>query len=218
MKGKSYNIYFPKTVTIGCLTYKVKYFKFSEHARNDGLFLGASSVIKITKENSLQYAAYIYLHEIFHAIDYVYFTSSLDEDTIIILSKSWYNFIVSNIFDFSKYEIPKFVDICGFKYKVGFSDIINKQSLSTVLSSVNTSDQIILVDDSVIQDNEKPSKERLISAFLESVSVAMATEYNYKNNECMDGMVYSQLGNAVYQVFRDNKIDKLIKQVARSVV
>lgn len=206
----------PKKVRVGGIIYDIEHFLFSEHSRNDGLCITTASKIKINKMSYYhnQYTTYVYLHELFHAIDHTYLGNVLEEDTVIMLTKGWLNFIVSNKFDFNKYVVSKNINICGVKYKVILENLnLQTTDISRIIVDTDVKEQRLSLDTSFMSDNESISNQRLIIAFLQGVSNIIAIEYNIADNFDFCDIESNVFANAVYQVIKDNKVDQLIRSV-----
>ena len=205
----------PKRIKVGGVTYTVIYSTFPVNSEIDGFHSYNELLIKvnINKQYNLQYILYNFLHEIFHAIDAVYMNKVFTEHSIFLLSKAWYHFIFYNNFTFNNYSLPKFLYIFTTLYKITYSDKLGTYDLH--LNDIEFSFSEAELRVSTISNDTKFSKEILQVNLIEAIILGMIKEYNFSNHEDFEDINTTILSNGIYQVFKDNELDIVIRSALK---
>ena len=137
-------IKFPKVVKVGGLQYKITFpYKFVDQPTYVGLHNGPSTSIKIAdtyqecrRENQVLLETYI--HELLHAIDFVYGGDCVDEDTIAVFARAWLQILQDNNLYLYTNRVPKKIKIGCFTYTVNFPYSSSETSKSTIATTSNS--------------------------------------------------------------------------------
>lgn len=198
----------PKTISIGGNIITVEFpYTFKHDEELLGLYEHIESNIKITdKWNSkIRSECNVHeslIHEAFHGIDYIYCGGDINHDLLTQLSLGWYQVLVDNII-FTHKSIPNKVKIGGFEFKIlkeyefydddGTYAFVNSICQEIGLSTHKTSSEYI--------------KRQL------TYVITRAIMYYYFSCEeiDIDDMTLQRFSNGIHQVFKDNKIEALVK-------
>ena len=202
----------PKKVKIGCFDYKVVFpFKF-DGCNSDclGLCKNVETTIYISNNNiAKQKVVVVFLHEIIHAIDSVYFHSIFSEKIIERLAETIYLLVLDNNIRFidDKY-IPKKIRIGGLFYNVihpsdfqGFEDGTN---------SLGKHDKLTIH----INRSRNNGDRYIKSTFIYQIIHALINVYeidDMSDDGTFAGDSIYLLSNVIYQIFLDNNLEKVIK-------
>lgn len=205
----------PKKLKVGGLIYQVILKDFEDNPELDGHHSGTKLVIEINSNETYddQYIMYIFIHELIHAIDLAYTDNMIDEDTVILLSKGLLNFIRWNDFDFDKNIIPSSIIICGTRYKVIYPYIPEGYDNQDTISEVSPFEMYIRLNNTV--HGNKINIERIKIMFIECVIDLILKEYNLKYDDEEENFNVSSFTTGVYQVIKDNQLDKVIRRLKK---
>lgn len=205
------NIKLPKTIKVGGIDYKIIILdKFKDddmsawgyHCKSDAEILLLSNYdnepISITSQ------IHTLLHEIIHAIDSIYCKYVFTEDQVEKLTDILYQIFADNDLYIGEHKLPKYIKILGKKFK-----IIKEYKFE----DWNNSDPRVLL--SVSETNIKCSKckscDTIKSDMLETILKYLCNiHFNKEEQENIDIHTFS---SGVYQVIKDNKLDKLIRSI-----
>ena len=207
----------PKTVRIGGFIYDVIYpHVFIEEFDYTGSCSYYAQELKISGVgNSVERSDYsivsTFLHELVHAIDYVYCGNCLEERSVEKLETLLFSIIRSNPLLFSE-DTPKRVDILGNRYEVLYPHVF--EDAEGNLSIIDMSRGVIMIKDSI--DSIVVKKPIITVALLFSIFCSGEIK-----NILGDGEEYpftskklKSFCNGLYQVIIDNNIEELFRKLS----
>lgn len=205
----------PSTVKVGGLTYKIQMKDLNRDvARTAGNCKDACGSIVINKNNDFQIVVNTIIHELVHAIDFVYCGCSMSENTVEILSNSIYQVIVDND-DFLNGNIPDYLNICGFKYKIefpdDFQDLFCEDDNEFVLAYCDIENIKIYLSEKIV--GLDLSKDIIVSNLVYAVMNAIIDRYNIKKEDFNSEIYLSQFCFGLQQVFSEINIKKIYNEM-----
>ena len=215
---KNNSIKFPKIVKVGSLQYTVVFpYVFVDQPTYVGLHNGPTAIIRIAdtyqeSKRGNQVLLETYMHELLHAIDFVYGCDSVDEDTIAVFARAWLQVLQDNNLFLYTQQVPKRVKVGCFTYKVNYPYSSVENSKTTIATTSNSRLDInIDHDDGAENFSLKFIKVVLLHGIMSAISCT------YFNNDADEGEINSMthmkktsMSNGLYQVLTDNKVDMLI--------
>lgn len=196
----------PDKLKIGGFDYKVILKdRLKDNEKDIGLCICDSLEILIARYN----AGYEYspskiiqtlLHEIFHAIDFVYCDEQLEESAVRKLETLWFAVLVDNNLYINSNKFPNSIKILGQTYTI---DYLHKyeNGMESTLISARIPDLKILIDKNKVHDDI--IKMRLLFC----VTGILLSEVDFKEDEEFSTLAFSQ---GLYQVLKDNKLEAFI--------
>lgn len=148
------------------------------------------------------------LHEIFHAIDFVYCRDPMSEDLITSLSYSWFDFLVHNDLMLDSKKLPKKIRCRGFVYDVVYPACEVTQMDSGNLFSTTNHNALKIF----IRKFRKESVYYIKAKFLYSIGNLIMTRDSSINEDTRNIVSDSAFLGGVFQVLLDTKLDKLIRE------
>jgi len=211
---------FPKTVKVGGLVYTIMFpHIFIDQPTYVGLHNGFSSAIRIAdvyqghrREN--QIIVETYMHELLHAIDFVYCGDSIEEDTIAVYARAWLQILQDNELYLYSDKLPKKVKIGCFIYKVKYPHS-SVESSKSIVSSTSNDRLVISIDNS---DGSEKFHSRFVKvALLHGISSGISCVYFNNSNSTEEADEITKIrktsfSHGIYQVITDNKVDVLINK------
>lgn len=210
----------PKKVKIGYATYNIKFpYTFYNNGNFAGLHEGPWHSIKISNiyndhEISSQRALTIFMHELIHAIDFVYSGQCLSEHehTVESFASAFIQIFRDNNLYLRSDTIPKSVRVGGVVYNIVYPfDFWDSPDFVNV-SCNHGIHEIYLGKES---DNREFSHEYVKFSLIYTIIHAMIVVYDIENfaseGNGIDYNLLNPFAGGVYQTFRDNKIDNVIR-------
>lgn len=207
----------PKEVEIGGLLYTIHYpYEFEEGPESnkvDGLQTWPDCTVCIKKQHNNQRLVEILIHELFHAIDYVYTDYVLSDNEPLhdrFSSALYYVFSHNKIITNSK--IPKYVDILGYKYNIS-DKVCFEDCVKIYASCSNRSKQFIMLAKSAfdVDISLVNRKIELINSILKMIQQILQVSEEERRIMCVHS-----LSQGIYQVFRNANIEELAWESRRS--
>ena len=90
---------------------------------------------------------------------------------------------------------------------------LNRESSDEIISYTSINKGIIKLDNNIDFSGDKASIERIAAEFIEGITYCIAVEYNVIEELDRLNVDTTVLASGIYQVFKDNKLDKLIRSV-----
>ena len=218
MKGDNMLI-LPKKLNVGPIIYDVLFpYNSSEDSSFVGLHEPLQSRIKIANvfENtklSVPNIHQTFLHEIFHAIDHIYCGDTINsfnnsDDIIEQLSKGWYQVLYENRI-FTIKSLPKTIRMAGMGYKITtgykFEDHMDASYWIRKLQN-----EICLGKGN---SDYKFGEQYIFQMFIFTIHQLVWDIYYSDNKEDkLDRNIGYSFSNGILQVFRDNKIEQMLKK------
>jgi len=197
----------PKVINICGLEHKIVYpYIFKNDSDLLGLYERAQACIKITdmymnEERPEQGIKETLIHESFHGIDYMVCSNTLDHDILTDLSIGWYQVLKDNNL-FSYKSMPKKVRVGGFDYTVEFPYVFEDEDSGWGETNNNSLNLRLSDSDTTGKFPDEFIRQQLIYL----VTCAIVGVYC---SSAFDALL--PFGYGVYQVFKDNKFEKLVK-------
>jgi len=201
----------PKKVLIGGVDYTIRFVeKFKEDQMEHwGFCSNRESLIELLEfydGNRFSDAILLktLLHELLHAIDYVYCNYINTEHIVVTLTEIVYQLLSDNDFYIGEDKFPKFIRIFGIKHKV-----INNYDFGTYTHSdpstcVATSMSLIR-----IVGKEHTSSVDIITSNLFEVCLQSAANQIFEDAKEIN---ITGLAAGLYQVLKSTKLDKMIRE------
>jgi len=214
---KNDKIKFPKTVRVGGLTYTIIFpYVFVDQPTYVGLHNGVSATIRIAdtyqeckRENQVLLETYV--HELLHAVDFVYNCDSVDEEAIAVFARTWLQVLQDNeLFLYTK-KLPKKVKIGCFTYVVNFP-YASIENPKTTVATTSNSRLVINIDgnDGAEDFNLEFIKIALLHGIMSAISCICFG--NEEETQSVSNMKKVSVSHGLYQVLTDNKVDVLINK------
>lgn len=202
----------PKSVKVGGVDYEVVRSNSNEdNLKYIGLHSGERSRLKISNYSrgiklADQKILEIFLHECMHALDSVFLGMELKEHTVGKLSYAWFQVLSDNDLKIHDIKYPKKVRYGGFTYDIEINylvdDTLNEEG-PYITNSISNVIKLGIVDNY--------SHDYLKVCFIESIMHCILNKVVFTEKEIKSVNVYS-FSNGLYQLFKDNKIDLLIRE------
>lgn len=200
----------PKKVRVGGLYYDVIYpYVFSEQRQCIGLHKGLWSEIYVASkdegfEMSKDKIIEAYVHELVHAIDFVYTNCSLRENSVVVIARALIEFFKYNDFNIEDDIIPNRLKIFTNTFNVT-SDYKFTEGKATC-ASLFPQRSLILVE----SQNLNPYTVK--HSVFECCFLHLLDVYMIEDKELIENDIFiCAFAAGAYQVFKDNKIERLIK-------
>lgn len=208
----------PKTVKVGYAIYDVEFpYRFYTGHNLAGTHGGPWSTIRVCDlyndhEASAQRALAVFVHELTHAIDFVFLGQSLTEHTIEVFAQAFIQIFRDNNLYLRSSKMPKQVRVGGLVYDVVYPFDF-PDAIGFVTASINDGINTFYVGKE--SDGRAYSEERIKFNLMYSVlraiiSVYDVEEFSLNSGEEIDYDLLKIFAGGVYQTFRDNKIDNVI--------
>ena len=201
----------PKSVKIGGVYYDVyeKTNGFIDDTTLAGIHKGFSSEIKVDTTMATQRIIETLMHETIHAIDFTCLGYVLDEDHIDLLAKSWIQVLVDNNLQLNNdnAKLPKKVRVGPFEYIVLFPYAF-KDLPSITAMAVKYAELTIFLTDREGDDIYR--KDFIKFNLFSAICLIIINLYQYTDDKIP--VDFKIISSALFQVFKDNKIEELIKK------
>jgi len=214
---KNNKIKFPKTVKVGGMIYNIIFpYIFIDQPTYLGLHNGVSTAIRIAdtyqeckREN--QIILEIYIHELLHAIDFVYGLDNIDEPILGVYARALLQVLQDNELYLYNTKMPKKIKIGCFTYKVNFP-YASPEISKTKVATTSNSKLIISIDDN--DGSEKFNRKFIKVVLIHGIMSAISCVYFNGEDESQSiiDMKRTSISHGLYQVFVDNKVDILINK------
>jgi hypothetical protein len=204
------NVAFPKKVKVGSITYDIIFpSDFPAAPSYRGFHKAHCGIIEICDTNNYKANWKIFMHELTHAIDFIYCDRFFNEFEIELISNFIISLAIDNRFLFNTKKIPKSVRVFGISY-----DIVENYSfpeLENTAAYVDHQNSTIYLADS---KKEGFSDEFTKLQFL--YCVVELLPYNifrsYRENFSEDFPI-AQFSNGLIEVFNNFDFEKALKEV-----
>lgn len=208
----------PDTVKVGGIDYTVIYpYEFIDSQDLNGQHSGCEGWIKVDNSRMFshgirdeQMVLHTFLHELLHAVDFVYCGTSFSESQIEMLTRAFFQVLVDNRLYLGEYgKMPKKVKVCGVEFTVvsGYKYVDNTDATS----HCDFDKMIIYVGAEGRGETFCEQFQKM--AFLSSLIHAML--FMYMSGSEFSSMTESfnsrSFASGIYQTFRDNKIEELFE-------
>ena len=199
----------PKKVKVGGLFFDIKYpYPFSENLTYYGLCQNMQSEIKIGNHllgEKLDVSNIVdtYIHEIIHAVDYVYTNYSLKEESVALLSRALIEFFKYNDFNIDTTVIPKEIKIFTSIFKVK-DDYVFEEGNKNII-------QIDDINNKISIELKKYNLYAVKSMLFECCMSNLLNLYGIDDDIFKEEVSVRAFTSGVYQVVLDNNLEKLIK-------
>jgi len=209
-------IKFPKSIKVGGVTYNIILKDLNRDLTGvSGLCKSPRAMIIIDEKNSDQSLVEIFLHEIIHAIDFVYCGYILKELCVEKFTNALFQLIKNND-DFINGIIPESVMISGFKYDVvypyDFDDIFEEDNISNLMTTCcDNNDCFILLGDKLL--GYDINKDIQVINFIYSMILAVIYRHSITEEDFNYELYLTQFANGIYQVFKDINIKKFFNEI-----
>lgn len=195
----------PESISICGLDVDVIYPK-KLHGDYAGLFASSAPYIKVSPEHGTNKAILsCFLHELLHAIDYFYLDDYIRDEAgetgIKLLECTLFSILLKNKNKLFIENIPKTVDILGYTMHIDRSDFEDTADILTFRVSMH--DELILINYEV--ESDKLVAQSLVCAILVGLFSRVDLEFDLSK--------IVVFGRGLYQVFVDNNLMKLFKEV-----
>lgn len=222
MFKKNRKLLIPEMVKIGGMVYTILFpYEFDEAPNNIGLHNYPAGVIKVS-DGGRPWAKIheTLLHEIVHAIDYVWLGCLMGHTQIHKLAQGWYQVLCDNNIDWQDYEkIPKKVKVGGYTYKIEYPHRF-VDTTEVTWTQVNHQKLVIRMSAGNQEEDWPPWFVKMNLAFVINSAVANIfmeepirdweqdedAEYDYPPPQ-----VLQVVSNAIYQLLSENPIEECIK-------
>jgi hypothetical protein len=211
----------PKKLKVGPMLYDILYpHRFIEDGILCGLHDGPKSVIKISDREDdtdmhVLCLAETLLHEIIHAVDFVFCGQGMEEVFVEKMSEHLLQTILDNDLDFYDNKIiPKKLKVGGYIYSIKYQHIFEdtRESLS---SSINKTNLTVYLADS---ENHKKFSNRFVKLNLFYVMLCCILRLRSFTAEEVSSINLKTFAAALFEVFVDNKLMELIKNAEKETV
>jgi len=209
-------IKFPKTVRIGGIVYDIELKDLDTDITGaEGLCKNPMAKIVVNRNNGDQSLLEIFIHELFHAIDFVYCGFVLEECVIEKFTNAFFQIIRDNVDLFSG-DIPDVVKISGFKYNVlypvDFENVIfDKDSQESSVVYLNNDKQTIALSSKIL--GYDLSSDIISINLTYAVVMAILQRYSISEEEFNTELYLAQFSNGIYQVFGDLNIKEFFNRL-----
>ena len=201
----------PKSVKIGGVYYDVyeKTNGFIDDTTLAGIHKGFSSEIKVDTTMAAQRVLETLMHEIIHATDFTCFGYVLGEDHIDLLAKSWIQVLVDNNLQLNNdnVKLPKKVRVGPFEYAVIFPYAFSDMPSITAMIVKYSELSIFLTDR---EGDDLYRKDFIKFNLFSAICLIIINLYQYTDDKIP--VDFKIISSALFQVFKDNKIEELIKK------
>lgn len=209
----------PGKVVVGGQIYNVIYpYIFGDDPEFGGMHFGWELVIKIAdtiegRKVRDENVKVTFIHELLHAIDFIYFNEVIDSDEGIIevLSSGLFHIFHDNKISVmpESFKIPKSIKAYGKNYRVKFPAKFPDSIPDRIISCCPITGDIKIA-------KYTPDGESIGVTFLGSLALYMMVWIIRDTMHLSEqfnkiGLNEKVLSFALYQVFKDNKIEELIK-------
>jgi len=200
----------PKSIKVGGIYYDVyeKEIGFVDDNTLAGIHKGCSSEIKVDTTRATQKVLETFIHEIVHATDFTCLGYDLEEEHVELLTKNFIQVFVDNNLQLNNdnAKLPKKIRIGPYEYKVVFPYIFKDMPGVTAFSVIHENLAIFLSD----REGEDIYKKDYIKFNLfTAIYIVIINLYRSETGISVDFKIAS---SALFQVFRDNKLEEFIKK------
>lgn len=176
------------------------------HGDYIGLFDSKTPSIKISpKSKNYKPILSCFLHEVLHAVDFFYLDGALkdatDEIGIKLLECTLFDIILRNKNKLFINNLPKTIDILGYTLSIERSDF--EDSAYELNFNVCMYEEVITINEDV--ENNKLISQILICAILSGLFTRLNLDFDISK--------VITFGRGLYQVFVDNNLIQLFKEV-----
>lgn len=206
----------PKKVKVGSVTYDILFpYIFIDSSGYLGLhekFYGLIKLVDIWDNKPLenQGIACTFIHELFHAIDFVYLSSMFDEFIIDKISKTWMQVLLDNDLRLNDENyIPEKFKLGGFTYSINYPYEFVDADPETVYKLMPNNYTIFLSGDE--QVSTEFLKFGIVLAINARIFIYCLRDYE-KYDDILTSRDIDSFGNGVFQVFKDCKMESIIKK------
>jgi len=209
-------IKFPKTVRIGGIVYDIELKDLDRNiTKTEGLCKNPMAKIVINRNNGDQSLLEIFIHELLHAIDFVYCGDIQNECVTEKFTNAFFQVIRDNV-DLFNFDIPDEVRISGFKYNVlyptNFEDVIfNKNSQESSVVYIDDNEQVIALSNKILGYDLSP--DIISTNLIYAVILGILERYSISEEEFNTELYLTQFSNGIYQVFGDLNIKEFFNRL-----
>ena len=200
----------PKYVRISGVTYNVYSVDgFADDSNMAGVHKGFASEIKVDYTMARQRILETFIHEIIHATDFTCFGYILEEEHVNFLAKAWLQIFIDNNLQLNndKVKLPKKVRVGPFEYEIVFPHSFRDLPSITALSVKYSELSIFLTD----KEGDELYRMDFIKLNLFS-AICLIIINTYQNEENKVPIDFKIISGALFQVFKKNKIEELVKK------
>jgi len=203
----------PKKLKVGGLIYDVILEKFSNDSKLDGFHSNPDLKIKINNLDMFDphYLMEVFVHETVHAIDNVYNSCDLEENTIILIAKALYWFILNNKFSVNDSKIPTKLLVGTVVYKIEYPCDFRNYSIESPSFTFLPSELILKI--SRYSQDIKYHIDKINILILEAFLLMLNSEYNLKDHKDFEELNKRTFAHGIHQVLKDNNLEKVIRSV-----
>jgi hypothetical protein len=201
---------FPKRVKVGSLIYDVIHpTDFQAFPDCRGMCKSSEGKIEVSDVGDDRLKWKIFMHELVHAIDYVFCDKFFDEFETELISNAIISLVVDNKFIFKGNKIPKDVRIFGICYNV-VNDYSFPELENTAAYVDHHSRTIYLAEATKLHFSKDFVKLQFIYCIIEMLPKSVFINYS---DEFSERFPVSQLSNGLTEVFRDYDFESALKEV-----
>ena len=201
----------PKKIKVGCLDYKIKYpYVFDESNLSlRGQHCGFTSLIKLAGDSSNQIIVETLLHEIIHAVDFIFCANAFSEGFVALFSNGLFQVLRDNdLYLNTQGKIPSRVKISGFTYKVKNYKFVDSSSFwVSTLCQDSCEFRVKFYDDTDGKYSNNFIKFNLINLVCAAIC-NICCDYTFPEN--LDLRIFS---NGLFQVLYANKLNELVRGI-----
>jgi hypothetical protein len=201
---------FPKKLKIGSMTYNIVFPAiFPTKPGYRGMHKGHSGIIEVVDTDNEKLNWKILMHELIHAIDFVFCDRFFNEFETELISNVVISLAIDNKSLFSSNKIPKNVRIFGISYDV-VENYEFPESQDTAAYIDHGNNVIYLGDPKAFNMSQDYLKLQFFYCVTEIIPVSIFSNYDEKlSNE----FPVSQFSNGLLEVFKDYNFEKALKEV-----
>lgn len=209
---------FPSKLTVGGLIYDISYpHEFEDGQDLLGLHSGTGGWIRIGNRKARsegirnkQAIMEVFVHEVLHAIDFIYCGDVLSEQEIETLTRALFQVLSDNDLCLETNDMPEVVRICGVNFII--TDDYKYKDTGDSTSHVDFDTYSIYIGKDL---NGMPFSDQFKKiTFMYTLVHSML--YMYMSSKAIevlrDKLQIRSLSNGLYQVLRDNKFEELFEK------
>lgn len=204
------NVEFPKKLKVGSITYDIVFpAEFPAVSSYRGMHKGHEGTIELIDNGDPRINWKVFMHELVHAIDFVFCDKYFDEFETELISNILISLVLDNDSLFNNNKIPDSIRIFGLHYNIikdyAFPEIDN----TAAIVKPETGD-IFLADPKLFNFSDDFMKLQLFYCIVELIPRGIFVQYN---EDFVKDFPISQFANGLLEVFREYDFETVLKEV-----
>lgn len=202
----------PKKIKVGGTVYTIEVIDYDgDCADYAGMHEGLISRIRLTHSidgipKKEPIILEVLLHEIIHAVDFVYMGYILSEEVVEKLTSNLFQVLSDNDLKLFDKRYPNKINIGGFKYKVSIN--YKAESVSND-GAVRILHPLLKYNVGIIKNY---SQDYLKTRFLEGILGVVTKNEGFFNDKEMETLKLPVMAAGLYQVFKESSLDRMIRE------